>query len=452
MKRILFCASAACACAVVQAFTLVGPGARARVGVASDLPGCVWRAAQDLTNDVKKITGADVPLVRGGPARSGDVSVAVRPDGRWEAYAVRVRDGVLDVVGSDARGAMFGVYDFIERCLGVDPMYFWSGVPHPKRAELAWKDVEIVQDEPSFRFRGWFLNDEDLLTKWREASGVRDYSQYKYYHFVVNHGAMEAVAEALVRSRYNLIIPASFLNATRPAEEGLAAICAARGVFVSMHHIEPMGVSGYTFKDYWKQRGRDLEYSYFKYPREVEEVWRALATRWAKFPNVVWQIGLRGTGDRPMWADDPTMPKDDAGRARLITAALERQLAILDEVGVPRENRHVTTTLWGEGAYFHAKGLLKIPDGVTVVYADNNCGWRWQCDLLDAPPPADGERRGVYYHHQLIGMGPHLVSLVPAARTCAMLREARAKGARDYAIFNVATCASSSTASTRRRR
>ncbi|MBQ6008643.1 MAG: glycosyl hydrolase 115 family protein [Kiritimatiellae bacterium] len=437
MKRILFCASAACACAVVQAFTLVGPGARARVVVASDLPGFVWRAAQDLTNDVKKITGADVPLVRGGPARSGDVSVAVRPDGRWEAYAVRVRDGVLEVVGSDARGAMFGVYDFIERCLGVDPMYFWSGVPHPKRAELAWKDVEIVQDEPSFRFRGWFLNDEDLLTKWREASGVRDYSQYKYYHFVVNHGAMEAVAEALVRSRYNLIIPASFLNATRPAEEGLAAICAARGVFVSMHHIEPMGVSGYTFKDYWKQRGRDLEYSYFKYPREVEEVWRALATRWAKFPNVVWQIGLRGTGDRPMWADDPTMPKDDAGRARLITAALERQLAILDEVGVPRENRHVTTTLWGEGAYFHAKGLLKIPDGVTVVYADNNCGWRWQCDLLDAPPPADGERRGVYYHHQLIGMGPHLVSLVPAARTCAMLREARAKGARDYAIFNV---------------
>ena len=92
---------------------------------------------------------------------------------------------------------------------------------------------------------------------------MRDYSQYKYYHFVVNHGAMEAVAEALVRSRYNLIIPASFLNATRPAEEGLAAICAARGVFVSMHHIEPMGVSGYTFKDYWKQRGSDLEYSYF---------------------------------------------------------------------------------------------------------------------------------------------------------------------------------------------
>ena len=239
------------ACAA-QAFTLVGPGAQARVVVDPNLPDCVWRAAQDLTNDVKKITGADLPLVRGGAIKPGDVNVAVRTDGRWEAYSVREQGGVLEIVGSDARGAMFGVYDFIERYLGVDPMYFWSGVPHPKCETLAWQKVEIVQGEPSFRFRGWFLNDEDLLTKWREASGVRDYSQYRYYHNVVNHSAMEAVAEALVRSRMNLIIPASFLNATRPAEEGLAAICAARGVFVSMHHIEPMGVSGYTFKDYWK--------------------------------------------------------------------------------------------------------------------------------------------------------------------------------------------------------
>ena len=420
-----------------SAFTIVGPGSGARVVVSPELPGCVWRAAQELTNDVRKIAGVDLPLFRGDEAQKGDVFVAARPDGRWEAYSVRVRDGVLEVTGSDARGAMFGVYDFIERFLEVDPMYFWSGVPHPKRATLEWDKVEIGQDEPSFRFRGWFINDEDLLTKWRKASGVRDYSQYRYYHDVVNHDAMEAVAEALVRSRFNLVIPASFLNASRPAEEGLAEICAARGVFVSMHHIEPMGVSGYTFRDYWKKRGRDLEYSYFRHPREVEEVWRALAERWAKFPNVVWQIGLRGTGDRPMWSDDPTMPKDDASRAKLVSAALERQVGILDEIGVPRDGRHVTTTLWGEGAYFHAKGLLKIPSGTTVVYADNNCGWRWQRDLLGASPPDEGESRGVYYHHQLINMGPHLASLVPASRTLSMLRTASEKGADYYAIFNV---------------
>ena len=94
--------AATLAMSAAQAFTLVGPGAQARVVVDPSLPDCVRRAAQDLTNDVKKITGADLPLVRGGPARSGDVHVAVNPDGRWEAYSVRDRSGVLEITGSDA--------------------------------------------------------------------------------------------------------------------------------------------------------------------------------------------------------------------------------------------------------------------------------------------------------------------------------------------------------------
>ena len=420
----------------VQAFTLASPVKCARVVVGADEPECVWLAAADLTNDVRRITVRSLELVRGDSASAGDVFVATERVGRWEAYSAVEKGGVLRIVGSDARGTMFGVYDFVERYLGVDPMFFWSDVAYPSRETLAWDKVEIVQGEPTFRFRGWFLNDEDLLTKWRNASGVRDYSTYPYYHDVVNHGAMARVAEALVRSRMNMIIPASFLNISRSAEEGLAAICARRGVFVTMHHIEPMGVSGYTFKDYWSKRGRKIAYSYSKHPQEVEETWREMAKRWKKFPNVVWQIGLRGTGDRPAWVDDPAMPKDDAGRAKLISAALARQVAILDEIGVPKENRVVTTTLWAEGAYFYERGLLEIPKGTIVVLADNNCGWRWHKDMLEGPRVV-GLDYGIYYHHQLITMGPHLVSLVPARKTYEMLMTARQKKADAYAIFNV---------------
>ena len=420
----------------VQAFTLVSENAKARIVVGAEEPESVFLAAVDLTNDVKQISGVNLDLRRATSAARGDVFIQTVRDGRWEAYSVKEADGMLRVVGSDARGTMFGVYDFIERYLKVDPMWFWSDIPYPSSKTLAWEKVEIEQNSPTFRFRGWFLNDEDLLTKWRRASGVRDYSTYPYYHHVVNHGAMARVAEALVRSRMNMIIPASFLNVSRPAEERLAAICARRGVFVSMHHIEPMGVSGYTFKDYWRRRGRGLNYSYFKHPQEVEETWREMATRWKKFPNVVWQIGLRGTGDRPAWVDDPTMPKDDAGRAKLISSALARQVAILDEIGVPKENRVVTTTLWAEGAYFYERGLLEIPQGTIVVLADNNCGWRWHKDMLEGPRVA-GLDYGLYYHHQLITMGPHLVSLVPARKTYEMLVTAREKKADAYAIFNV---------------
>lgn len=432
----LLCGLLVGAASAAQAFTLASKDVRARIVVGEGEPDFVRLAVADLTNDVRKITGIDLPVASGAPC-AGDVYVATAPqEGVWESYQAGIADGVLRILGADARGTMFGVYDFIERYLGVDPMWFWSDVPHPKKETLAWKSVEIAQGSPTFRYRGWFLNDEDLLTMWRNASGVRDYSTYRYYNCVVNHEVMERVAEALVRSRMNMIIPASLLNVLRPAEEGLAAICARRGVFVTQHHIEPLGLSGFAFKDYWKKRGRDLEYSYFKHPKEVEEAWRATAAKWAKLPNVIWQIGLRGTGDRPMWKDDPTMPEDDAGRAKLISDALARQVTILDELGVPKEGRVLTTTLWGEGAYFNERGLLRIPEGTLVVYSDNNCGWRWQKDLLEGAR-APGVDCGVYYHHQLIGMGPHLVPLVPAAKTCEMLRTARAKGAGTYAIFNV---------------
>ena len=37
----------------------------------------------------------------------------------------------------------------------------------------------------------------------------------------------------------------------------------------------------------------------------MENVWSFYVDKWAKYDNVVWQIGLRGLGDdRPIWQDD----------------------------------------------------------------------------------------------------------------------------------------------------
>ncbi len=43
--------------------------------------------------------------MRGAP-QSGDVFVATKRRGEWEAYDVAVKDGVLVVSGSDARGTI----------------------------------------------------------------------------------------------------------------------------------------------------------------------------------------------------------------------------------------------------------------------------------------------------------------------------------------------------------
>lgn len=432
------------------AFELVSPAQTATVLVPASEPECVHLAAQDLVSDAKKLTGKTLRVVDG----DGTVVLASlnRPEsaalleklapgfddglkGKWEAYRVENVGSRLIIAGSDERGTMFGLYAFIEKYLGVDPLYYWASRPPQKREMLVWDSVKITSGEPTFRFRGWFINDEDLLTEWKEGGGKRQID-YPYYAQVVHRDVMRAVAEALVRSRFNLIIPASFVDIMNPPEAALVEECARRGVFVSQHHVEPMGVSAFSYFNYWKQRGRDLKYSYFSHPAEVREVWRAYAEKWAAYPNVIWQLGLRGIADRPMWLADLNTPQSDADRGRIISEAIAVQVTILDEV-CPRQPRYLSTTLWAEGSALNQKQLLTIPEGTIIVFADNSPGWKWQQDFYSTPRNPKNTY-GVYYHHGLIGSGPHLAQVPSPQKTFECLKTAVEKSAGTYAIFNVA--------------
>ena len=432
-------------------FSLVSSDQTATVLVPASEPECVRLAAEDLISDTKKITGKRPAILQSGDD-AGIVIVSMdRPEsatllkkiapgfgdglkGKWEAYRVESIGSRLIIAGSDGRGTMFGLYAFIEKYLGVDPLYFWAGRPPQKRATLAWDSVKLGSGEPTFRFRGWFINDEDLLTGWKAGSGKRRID-YPYYGQVVNRDVMRAVAEALVRSRFNLIIPASFVDIMNPPEAALVQECARRGVFVSQHHVEPLGVSAFSYFNYWKQRGKDLKYSYFSHPAEVREVWRAYAEKWAAYPNVIWQLGLRGIADRPMWMADTNTPQSDADRGRLISEAMATQVKILDEV-CPRQPRYLSTTLWAEGSELNQKKLLTIPEGTIVVFADNSPGWKWQRDFYSTPRNPKNPC-GVYYHHALIGSGPHLAQVPSPHKTFECLKTAVENGAGKYAIFNV---------------
>jgi hypothetical protein len=393
-------------------------------------------AAEDLASDVQKITGRKPEVVVGGVLPDGPcVKLVTKGGGPWESYRVEAKNGRLEIEGCDARGTMFGVYAFCEQYLKVDPLGFWSGREPAKRPELRWDSVLLASGSPSFKFRGWFINDEDLLTEWMEGGGTRNID-YPYYGQVVNREAMRAVVEALVRSRFNLIIPASFIDILNPPEAALVQECVRRGVFVSQHHVEPMGVSAFSYFNYWKARGRDLKYSYFSQPAEVREVWRVYAEKWAAYPNVIWQLGLRGIADRPMWMADATVPQSDEDRGRIISEAMSDQVKILEEV-CPKQPRLMSTTLWAEGSILNQKGFLTVPEGTLIVFADNSPGWKWQQDFYETPRNPK-YAYGVYYHHGLIGSGPHLAQVVPPHKTFEMMRTAREKGAGEYAIFNVA--------------
>ena len=420
--------------AFADGFEFVTAARVAPIAVAPGEPEYVRLAAEDLASDVEKITGRKPEVVIAGEVpQAACVAIGTKRGGPLESYRVEGTGGRLVIEGGDARGTMFGVYAFIEAYLKVDPLFFWSGREPAKRAGLRWDKVALVSGSPAFRFRGWFINDEDLLTFWK--LGGERVLPYKFYSKIMHRDVLRAVAEALVRCRCNLVIPASFIDILNPAEEELVKECARRGLFLSMHHQEPLGVSAWVYFNYWKARGKELKYSYVSQPEEVREVWRVYAKKWATYPNVVWQLGLRGKGDTPMWQADASTPQSEADRGRIISEAMAAQVKILDEV-CPRQPRFMSTTLWAEGAVLNRKGLLKIPEGATVVFADNSPGWKWQRDFYETPRnPAN--TYGVYYHHALIGCGPHLAQAVPPHKTFALLQEAVRSGAGEYAIFNV---------------
>ena len=437
MMRSVFVLTLVLAAKMVSAegFALVTADCAVPITVAAGEPEFVRLAAEDLASDVQKITGKRPKLVTDGQMPAGVcVVIRTKAGGPWESYRVSTEDGRLVIEGGDARGTVFGVYAFIERYLKVDPLYYWSGREPEKRAELRWDSVALSSGAPSFKFRGWFINDEDFLTEWKESAGKR-YIDYPFYSQVVNHDVIRAIIESLVRSGFNLIIPASFIDIMNPPESAIIQECVRRGVFVSQHHVEPLGVSAFSYFNYWKARGKDLKYSYFSHPAEVREVWRAYAQKWAAYPNVIWQLGLRGVADRPMWHADSNVPQSNEERGRIISEAMAEQVRILDEV-CPNQPRLMSTTLWAEGAVLNQKGLLKIPEGTIIVFADNSPGWKWQRDFYETPRNPKNTY-GVYYHHALIGGGPHLAQAVPPNKTFELLRAAQERGAGEYAIFNV---------------
>ena len=70
------------------------------------------------------------------------------------------------VVGSDRRGTAYGLLS-ISKAIGVSPWYWWADAPIKQQKKLAVNVHKFVSKEPTVKFRGIFINDEDWgLYRW----------------------------------------------------------------------------------------------------------------------------------------------------------------------------------------------------------------------------------------------------------------------------------------------
>lgn len=399
----------------------------------------VMRAVQDVAGDMEKIFGARPEITTGAAPEQNAIVLAKAGEG-WENYAIESMPGnVLKITGSDDRGVMFGLYRFAADCLGVDPFYYWSGIEPAKAAVREWKEgVSIRQGDPSFKFRGWFINDEDFLNGFHpEENGVRKID-YPRYHVCFGPALADKIYETAVRAGFNTMICASYVDILNPDEKRLVDVAASRGLYVTMHHQEPVGAGALQLDLHFPEMKGT---TYASHPDLWRKAWKRYIDEWAKVPDVIWQLGLRGRRDLPFWVSpsswkSPDVPEsEDRRRAGLISSAMAEQLAMI-EAALGRRPEHFATQLWMEGAEFYRRGLFTIPEGAIVIFSDNCPGLKFQSDIGGVDSLGDKRPFGLYYHLAIVH-GNHRCELVPPLRTHQVLGDAHRKGARELVLFNV---------------
>jgi Glycosyl hydrolase family 115 len=399
-----------------QTTVLIGPGE----------PMALQKAADDLVTDLGKVFGTPVALVHSasdaGPtticislrenlaagvkrATGNEVLQMLGVANPWKGSPVR---SAVILTGSDLRGAIYAVYEFSGKFLGVDPLYYWTDRAPERKTTVAVPDGLALQDgPPTFRYRGWFTNDEDLLTGWKP--GTADGTG-------ISLEVWDKVFEALLRLKGNMIVPGTFIFPDEPQVKAAGE----RGLIISQHHIEVLGTNTYRWPD-------DKPYSFSAHPDLLVSAWTQAVKEYAPNQEVIWTLGYRGRHDRPFWADDASAGSTDAERAATIQRAIAKQTEIVSGL---QKNPFFLMNAWMEAVPFLSSGLLKIPAGVTQVWPDNGHGV-----IRD-----DGRIRagdGVYYHTAMYNsMANQLTEMVPLERIQRELGRAAKAHATEYLLVN----------------
>ncbi|MCX6622458.1 MAG: glycosyl hydrolase 115 family protein [Acidobacteria bacterium] len=387
-------------------------------------PAALRKAGADLASDFAKVFGKPVRVVSDASEVSGSaVCIALEanlPDGavrpkRTEELEIRaiarpwrgkkVESCVL-LTGADLRGAIYAVYEFSQRFLGVDPLWFWTDHEPARRTSVTVPAGFRLASAPAFRYRGWFMNDEDLLTMW--SPGKKDGTG-------ISLEIWERVFEALLRLKGNMIVPGTFLFPDEPQVRAASD----RGLVISQHHIEVVGLNTWRWPE-------DVPYSFANSPGLLVQGWRHAIDAYLPNQEVIWTVGYRGKHDRAFWLDDTSVDTDEA-RGKMIGSCINIQLEL-----VRRDRPHAGFLMnaWDEAVPLIRQGFLKVSSDVTLVWPDNGFGV-----IRDEGAIAKGQ--GIYYHTAMYNYRANQLSEnIPLERIQRELGRAARAGATEYLLVN----------------
>jgi hypothetical protein len=388
--------------AAKKAFAIVANGKAAAIYVDSGDWTGVKRAANDLGDDVGKVSGTKSVVVEKsqypvngailigtiGKSKIIDELIAAKKidvtevKGRWESFLIQTVDGNLVVAGSDKRGTIYGIYDISEK-IGVSPWYFWADVPVKKSNSLYLKAGRYIQDSPKVKYRGIFINDESpSFTGWCNArfGGV-------------NSKMYANMFELLLRLKANYLWPAMWGNAFNEDDPLSPVVANDYGIVMGTSHHEPMMRAQ---KEYTKRKDDIGAWDYVTNKEGLDKFWYEGLERNKNYDNLI-TMGMRGDGDVAMGKGN------DLENIKTLQDVVKSQREIIQKVYNDDPANH--PQLWAiftEVQRYYDAGMT-VPDDVILLFCDNNWGY-----IRRIYPPKEKGRKGgggMYYHIDMNG-GP----------------------------------------------
>jgi len=393
-----------------------------------DESGPVRRATEDLVNDFGKVFGREPQradrLEDAGPVAilvaerdhvHPGIKCATTTDAETFAFSlVRVPGHqplkqLVCLTGADMRGTIFAIYEFSQSVLGVDPMYLWTDKQPEKRTSITLPaDFGKAFPKPVFRYRGFFINDEDLLSGWIPGT--------KSEKTGIALRVWDNVYETILRLKGNMVVPGTWIFPDDPQVHAATE----RGLIVNQHHAIPLGVNVARWP-------RDVPYNFSTHPEILERAWTNAVATYKPDEEILWSVGLRGLSDSSYASLDPSVRNNDPLLGKRISDAIDTQMKI---VRAKYPKAQFVTDLWQEGARLMQAGLIKIPPEVTLVWADTGYG-----DMQDGGKVAAGQ--GMYIHTAMMnGQANQLSELVSVGVIQEELGRYIKAGATAYVLVN----------------
>lgn len=327
----------------------------------------LYKAVEALQIDIQKTTGYKSTILPLSAISSSGIVVInsqkddlLMPLKGWEEHQVyqTLLNKTSHVVlqGADMRGAIYAVYSFSEKVLGIPPLwYYQQWQPTAQKQLIIPEGLNLHFKSPEVKYRAWFPNDMDMLEPWRKLRKENN----------------EMWLQTALRLKINTIewLDAGERDFTlKYSVSPTTALIHEYGLINTTHHHSPLNASFENWGDYWGKvkhtKTPELLLSNQKY---LEEYWRYnIETAYKAGLDMIWVIGFRGAGDMPFWKTFKDAPNSIKGRGEVISQMMNIQRNLVIEI-TGNAKAQFRTIFYDELSDLLAQGFIKSPEDPNLI-------------------------------------------------------------------------------------